>query len=137
MSSTTARPPGPGSWRRRAASAERLEVLALRSGDEAGWIGLRRVGRTTGRSAPSARICYDGTAGIVLFLVHLGAVTGELRYRRLAAAGARNLRNQVAALPAETLGIGAFNGWAGLIYLYSHLAFLWDQPQMARRGAST
>jgi len=108
---------------------ERLEVLALRSGDEAGWIGLRHVGEDDWSVSPVGPDLYDGTAGIVLFLVHLGAVTGEPRYRRLAAAGARNLRNQVAALPAETLGIGAFNGWGGLIYLYSHLAFLWDQPQ--------
>jgi type 2 lantibiotic biosynthesis protein LanM len=107
----------------------RLEVLALRSGDEAGWIGLRHVGKDDWSVSPVGPDLYDGTAGIVLFLAHLGAVTGESRYRLLAAAGARNVRNQVAALPAATLGIGAFNGWGGLIYLYSRLALLWDQPQ--------
>jgi class II lanthipeptide synthase len=113
---------------------ERLEVLAMRSGDEAGWIGLRHVGTDDWSVSPVGLDLYDGTAGIVLFLAHLGAVTGEPQYRRLAEAGARNLRNQVAALPAATAGIGAFNGWGGLIYLYSHLAFLWDQPQWLDEG---
>lgn len=108
---------------------ERLAVLALRSGDEAGWMGLRHEGKDDWSLRPVGPDLYDGTAGIVLFLAHLAAVTGEQRYRRLAAAGARNLQNQVAALTPTFTPIGAFNGAGGLIYLYSHLATLWDQPQ--------
>lgn len=108
---------------------ERLEVLAMRSGDEAGWIGLRHVSKDEWSVSPVGADLYDGTAGIVLFLAHLGAVTGAPRHRRLAMAGARNLRNQVAAVSAGTHGIGAFDGLGGLIYLYSHLALLWGQPQ--------
>jgi type 2 lantibiotic biosynthesis protein LanM len=119
---------------------DRLAALALRSGGEAGWIGLRHLGKDDWSVGPVGPDLYDGTAGIVLFLAYLGAVTGEPRYRRLAAAGARNLRSQVAALPPAALGIGAFAGWGGLIYLYSSLALMWDQPQWldeARRMIDT
>lgn len=108
---------------------DRLETLAMRSGDEAGWIGITHEAKDEWSLRPVGPSLYDGTAGIVLFLAHLGDVTGDQRYRNLAAAAARNLSNQVAALPPAALGIGAFSGVGGLFYLYSHVAVLWDQPQ--------
>jgi type 2 lantibiotic biosynthesis protein LanM len=111
-----------------------LETLALRSGDEAGWIGLKHEGRDAWSLRPVGPDLYDGTAGIVLFLAHLGTATGEKRYRSLAAAAARNLQNQVAAQPPASLGIGAFTGAAGLLYLYTNLALLWDKPEWLQRA---
>ena len=108
---------------------DKLEALALRSGDEAGWIGLKLDGKDDWSVKPVGPDLYGGTAGIVLFLAYLGFVTGEQRYRNLAEAGARNLNKQVAALPPAALGIGAFDGLGGLIYLCSHLAVLWDEPE--------
>ena len=107
---------------------DQLEILALQRDGEAGWMGLLHGGKDDWSVSPVGLDLYDGTTGIVLFLAHLSAVTGEPRYRR-AAAGARNLRSQLAVRPTASLGIGAFNGYGGLIYLYSHLAVLWDQPQ--------
>ena len=113
---------GPGSWLKRVGSAigstcSRGETIPTR----AGWASGTTV-ETNGPSDPLVRNCDDGTAGIVLFLAQLGVVTGNQRYRELATEGANSLRKQVAAVPPAALGIGAFTGWAGLVYVYSHLA---------------
>jgi len=107
---------------------DRLDALAWRGDDEAGWMGLRHYGKDEWSVRPLGPELYDGTAGIVLFLAYLGVCTGDERYRGLAVAGANNLKNQVSAMTPASAGIGAFTGWGGLLYLYSHLAVLWDQP---------
>jgi type 2 lantibiotic biosynthesis protein LanM len=106
---------------------DRLDVLAWRDDTQAGWMGLRHDGLDQWTVRPVGPELYDGTAGIVLFLAHLGAVTEDQRYYELARAGANNLRTQLAAVPPAALGIGVFTGWAGLVYLYTHLAVLWDE----------
>jgi len=106
---------------------DRLEVLAIRSQAEAGWIGLRHDGRDAWVVNPLGPDLYDGTAGIVLFLAYLAAITGEDRYKRLASAGAANLKRQALSARGVEHGIGAFSGWGGLLYVYSHLAALWDR----------
>jgi type 2 lantibiotic biosynthesis protein LanM len=119
---------------------DRLDILAWQDNTHAGWMGLRHDGRDEWSVRPLGPDLYDGTAGVVLFLAHLGVVTGKQRYRKLAVKGANNLRKQVAAVPPAALGIGAFTGWAGLVYLYSHLAVLWEQPEWlteARRVADS
>jgi type 2 lantibiotic biosynthesis protein LanM len=107
---------------------DRLDALAWRADDEAGWMGLRHYVNDEWSVRPLGPELYEGTAGIVLFLAYLGSVTGDERYRGLAVAGANNLKNQVSAVTPAAVAIGAFTGWGGLLYLYSHLAVLWDQP---------
>lgn len=116
---------------------DRLDTLAVRSGREAGWMGLTQDGKDQWSLHPVGPNLYDGTAGIVLFLAHLGNLTGDRHYRDLATAAARNLANQVAALPPAAVGIGAFSGVGGLLYLYSHLSVLWDEPQWLERARDT
>jgi type 2 lantibiotic biosynthesis protein LanM len=77
---------------------------------------------------------YDGTAGIVLFLAYLGALTKEQRYVELASAGVHYLNRQVATARGLKGEIGAFSGWGGLIYAYSHLAVLWDSEELLDRA---
>lgn len=110
--------------------AHRLEALAVRSHEEAGWIGLKHDGKDEWLVRPVGPDLYEGTAGIVLFLGYLAAVTQEARYARLALAGAATLRRQVSALQGVPYGIGAFSGWGGLIYAYCHLAVLWNRPEL-------
>ena len=109
---------------------DRLETLAQRSHEEAGWMGLRHDGKEEWSLRPVGPDLYEGTAGIVLFLAYLAAVTQEARYERLALAGAATLRHQVSALQDVPYGIGAFSGWGGLIYVYGHLAMLWNRAEL-------
>lgn len=117
---------------------DRLETLAWRHHGLANWIGLRHDGKDEWSVRPLGPELYDGTAGIVLFLAQLGVMAGEQRYRELAIEGANTLRKQSATIAPAAMGIGAFSGWAGLVYVYSHLAVLWEEPEWltdARRVA--
>jgi type 2 lantibiotic biosynthesis protein LanM len=117
---------------------DRLDTLAWRDDTHAGWMGLRHDGRDEWSVRPLGPELYDGTAGVVLFLAQLGNVTGIERYRELARLGANTLRQQMAAARPAELGIGAFTGWAGVVYVYSHLAVLWEDAEWltdARRAA--
>ncbi|MDJ1174291.1 type 2 lanthipeptide synthetase LanM family protein [Roseofilum capinflatum] len=68
---------------------------------------------------------YEGTAGICLFLAYLDAIEPRPVFRQAAEkalAYSIEHRNKVM--------IGAYQGKAGLIYLLTHLAQLWEQPYL-------
>lgn len=115
-----------------AASAigDRLEFLALRQRDLAGWIGPVFTGTRHWAVSPLGWDLWDGIPGVALFLAYLGAVTKQDRYRELAQAGMRSVLHQVEYEGRLISSIGAFNGWAGLIYTLTHLGSLWQQPEM-------
>lgn len=115
-----------------AASAigDRLEFLAVRAGDLAGWIGPVFTGTRHWAVSPLGWDLWDGIPGVALFLAYLGAVTKQDRYRELAQAGMRSVLHQVEYEGRLISSIGAFNGWAGLIYTLTHLGTLWQQPEM-------
>jgi len=82
--------------------------------------------------APLGIDLYDGVAGIGLFLAYLGAISGQEHYTALARATLDTVRHK---LRAEQRGrglseIGGFTGWGGVLYLLSHLAVLWDEPDL-------
>jgi type 2 lantibiotic biosynthesis protein LanM len=66
-----------------------------------------------------------------LFLAYLGELTGEARYTRLAESALSTLRRLVECNRQAITSLGAFNGWGGLFYTYSHLAALWNRPELA------
>jgi type 2 lantibiotic biosynthesis protein LanM len=75
---------------------------------------------------------YSGLPGIALFLAHLGELTGEERYTKLAKLTLQTLRTMLRSQPPATYWscIGAFNGAGSLIYLLSHLGTLWHDPTL-------
>lgn len=117
------------------AIGDRLEVLAARSQGQAGWIGLKHEGKDEWSVRPLGPDLYDGTAGIVVFLAYLAAITNERRYQGLAFEGVTNLKQQILSARGFERSIGAFNGWGGLVYAYIHLALLlncaslWDDAR--------
>jgi type 2 lantibiotic biosynthesis protein LanM len=108
---------------------DRLETLSVRSETEADWIDLKNQGRYGWSVRPLGPELYEGTAGIVLFLAYLAAITQEERYQRLAQVGATRLKHQVMNLKGIKREIGGFSGWGGLIYVYGHLAVLWNSAE--------
>ncbi|WP_373534680.1 type 2 lanthipeptide synthetase LanM family protein [Microcoleus sp.] len=115
-----------------AASAigDRLEYLAVQNRDLAGWIGPVFTGTRHWAVSPLGWDLWDGIPGVALFLAYLGAVTKQDRYRELAQAGMRSVLHQVEYEGRLISSIGAFNGWAGLIYTLTHLGILWQQPEL-------
>jgi type 2 lantibiotic biosynthesis protein LanM len=113
------------------AIGDRLASLALRSEREAAWIGLIQHPVDLHWSLePLGLDLYEGLPGVLLFLAHLGALTGEGRYASLAQSGLASLRGMIERDRSKLKATGHFTGWGGLIYTYSHLSAIWGRPDL-------
>jgi type 2 lantibiotic biosynthesis protein LanM len=112
------------------ALGDALSRTAVRGAGRAGWLGITRVREREWTLQPAGLDLYNGLPGIVLFLAYLAALTGEQRYQSLAEAALQNIRALLThPRKLEAMkSIGAFEGWGGLIYVFSHLGSLWNQP---------
>jgi type 2 lantibiotic biosynthesis protein LanM len=128
---------GPSQWIEAArAVGDRLEQLAYQHAGAATWITIAQSGETNRATVPVGTDLYDGAPGIALFLAYLGFMTGEERYETLARAAIRGVCESVASIRGGLTGIGAFNGWGGLLYAFTHLGSLWqDQELLAEAEA--
>ncbi|MBE9166111.1 type 2 lantipeptide synthetase LanM family protein [Pleurocapsales cyanobacterium LEGE 06147] len=112
------------------AIGDRLDFLAVRGEKDASWIGLMFTNEHQWSLVSLGIDLYEGLPGIILFLAHLGAVTGEERYTHLAQAALIAMRSQEAQFRSDIKSIGAFGGWGGTIYTLTHLGVLWHQPEL-------
>ncbi len=113
------------------AVGDRLASDALRSEQEATWIGLvAPLDERYWSLMPLGLDLYDGHPGVLLFLAHLGASTGEVRYTSLAQLALVSLRRMIDRGRSTFKTIGYTNGWGGIIYTYSHLYSLWKRPEL-------
>jgi type 2 lantibiotic biosynthesis protein LanM len=107
------------------AVGDRLEALAVRGEGDVSWIGLAAVQERTWSLVPLGSDFYDGLPGVAFFLAYAGAVTAEQRYTRLARAALQTLRHSLRLRPDAVTSVGAFAGWSGLVYTWTHLGVLW------------
>ncbi|GAB4239060.1 MAG: type 2 lanthipeptide synthetase LanM family protein [Stanieria sp.] len=112
------------------AIGDRLEKLALRGQDDATWIGLKPIKERYHTLTPLGLDFYDGLPGIILFLAYLGNITQQQRYTSLAQAALITLKRQVEESKPYFKLIGGFDGWGGIIYTFTHLGILWNQPDL-------
>jgi type 2 lantibiotic biosynthesis protein LanM len=112
------------------AIGDRLDWLAVRSEKDASWIGLMLTNERQWSLVSLGIDLYDGLPGIILFLAYLGAVTGKKRYTHLAQAALITMRSQEEEFRSDIKSIGAFGGWGGIIYTFTHLGVLWHQPEL-------
>ncbi|HET8843726.1 MAG TPA: type 2 lanthipeptide synthetase LanM, partial [Ktedonobacteraceae bacterium] len=79
---------------------------------------------------PADASLYYGNAGIAHFLAYLGHVTGEQRYTAAARSALIALRYDLTWQQAQTrpVEIGGFIGLGAVVYLFSHLGKLWNEP---------
>jgi type 2 lantibiotic biosynthesis protein LanM len=108
----------------------RLEALALRSNGDATWIGVQSTRGKDFHLSPLGHDLYGGLPGVVVFLAYLGEVTGEERFRRLARAGFQTLWSQRDTLRGLVTSLGGYEGWGGVIWTFTHLSRLWDDPAL-------
>jgi type 2 lantibiotic biosynthesis protein LanM len=69
---------------------------------------------------------YYGSAGVALFLAYLDAIDPHERVRRAAERALAHARSYA------PVGMGAFDGLAGQIYVLVHLHNLWGDPELLR-----
>jgi type 2 lantibiotic biosynthesis protein LanM len=109
----------------------RLEALSFHRGDAAFWFAQKfQSGPNPCALAPAGPDLYLGISGIALFLAHLGAVSGEPRFTRLARAATVTLRAQIARGGRLVDAVGGFAGWGGIVYTLTHLGVLWGDESL-------
>ncbi|MET8323774.1 type 2 lanthipeptide synthetase LanM family protein [Micromonospora sp. NPDC005189] len=97
------------------------------------WFGITPGVADPGRwvPAPLGPHLYDGVAGVALFLAHAGRLVDEQRFTDLAERAAAGLAARVLEHRIPGDRIGAFTGWAGLLYTFGHLGALWRTRRFA------
>jgi type 2 lantibiotic biosynthesis protein LanM len=68
---------------------------------------------------------YNGSAGITLFFAYLNALRPDERFRMAAQLGLEHVLSCT-----DRNSISAFTGLSGTIYLLTHLASLWERPDL-------
>jgi type 2 lantibiotic biosynthesis protein LanM len=112
------------------AVADRLETLAVHGEDDVSWIGLAALQERAWSLVPLGSDFYDGLPGVAFFLAYAGAVTADERYGRLARAALKTLRHSLRLRPDAVTSVGAFAGWGGLLYTWTHLGVLWGDANL-------
>lgn len=116
------------------AVGDRLSERALLDEYGAHWLGLTFINEREWMVLPAGMDLYDGVGGIALFLAYLGSVTSNSRYTQFARHALTATREQVKVRSGKLQQVGAFNGWGGIIYLYAHLAVLWQDPALVKEA---
>jgi type 2 lantibiotic biosynthesis protein LanM len=108
---------------------DRLGSLALRGEDDASWLGVTLINDRNWALMPLGIDLYSGLSGVVLYLAYLEKITNDQRYGALAKAAFKTFKRQFEKLNVNR-SVGGFGGAGGLIYTFTHLSVLWDQPAL-------
>ncbi|HEV2854526.1 MAG TPA: type 2 lanthipeptide synthetase LanM family protein [Thermoanaerobaculia bacterium] len=123
-------PAGPARFLAAARSlGERLSNLAIRAGEHVSWLHLHAT-QDSWDLQPVGADLYEGLAGIALFFAHLAACTGDAGAEELARSALATMRWRVDRSPQALENIGAFSGWAGVVWTLTHLGLLWRDPSL-------
>ena len=116
------------------AVGDRLCELAIAGERDVAWIGMA-INHEKWLLAPLESTLYTGLSGISLFLAYLGARTGVSTYTEMAERARHTVSEWITGGTHMFFAPGAFSGWAGIPYLNSHLAVLWDRPDLLDAAA--
>ncbi len=117
------------------ALGDRLLALALHSEQGVGWLGVVPVNERAWHLLPTGSDLYGGLSGIALFLGYLGMVTEDTQYTVLARQAQESARALIKHTPAARASIGAFEGYAGYIYLLAQMGKVWNEPALYYEAA--
>jgi type 2 lantibiotic biosynthesis protein LanM len=107
---------------------ERICDLAITNGERATWLIPEIVDKNRLATTVAGYGLYGGLSGIALFLGHLGNITGQTRFRRLALAAMSEALELYKTDRRDKPPYGAFDGIGGLAYVLLQLANLVDRP---------
>lgn len=111
------------------AVGDRLLQLALGDGEHLAWLGLTYSG-TRWSLLPLQEDLYAGSPGVILALAYLGLIGGQARHAEAARRGLETLKPRIDEAASRLEAIGAFHGWGSLIYTFTHLGALWNDPAL-------
>jgi len=103
--------------------------VALRNDHHLTWIGLT-FSDMRWSLLPLGEDLYSGSPGVILTLAYLGRVSGEARFTETARRALETLKPRIDHVSADLKTIGAFHGWGSLIYTFTHLGALWNDPAL-------
>jgi type 2 lantibiotic biosynthesis protein LanM len=112
------------------AVADRLANTAILGEEDVSWIGLELLAGESWDISPAGMDLYNGVPGIALFLAYAGAQLQESRFTTLARRVVFSMARHVELFSQELPGIGAFEGWGGLLYTLTHLGALWQDESL-------
>lgn len=102
---------------------DRLAELAMKEDEgEVSWLGLAFVDNRHWQLLPLGLDLYNGLPGVALFLAQLGKATGESRFTELAEEAIESIQSSMDGMRENLKALGAFSGWGGLLYTFSHLS---------------
>ena len=108
---------------------ERICDIAITDGERATWLIPEMVDKKRLLGNVAGYDLYSGLPGIALFLGHLGSITGQSRFRRLAIAAMSEALELYKTDRRDTPPHGAFEGIGGLAYVLLQLANLVGRPE--------
>jgi type 2 lantibiotic biosynthesis protein LanM len=111
-------------------AGDRLVLRAFTNEREAHWLALDHRDANGWQVTSCGPDVYLGLSGVAFFLGYLGAATGDARYTGVARKALFAQKRQLASDPSAIRGIGAFNGWGGIIYTLAHLGRLWRDDEL-------
>lgn len=113
----------------------RLEALSFSRGEATFWLAQKfQDGAYPCVLSAAGPDLYLGISGIALFLAQLGAVTGDVRFTRLARGASITLQAQIAQGARLVSAIGGFAGWGAILYTLTHLGALWRDESLLDRA---
>ncbi|MCP4548728.1 MAG: type 2 lantipeptide synthetase LanM [bacterium] len=107
--------------------------IAFNSKNDASWIGLKVNGTEGVHLTHLGFDLYGGQLGIAYFFAYLGMSTGEERFSRFARMAIAVFRSALAEDKIEEIdgiGVGAFAGMGGWVYVLTHLSALWNDDTL-------
>jgi type 2 lantibiotic biosynthesis protein LanM len=114
---------------------DRICNLAIEDSDQCTWLVLQWIDSRRLTTTVAGFDLYDGLPGIALFLAHLGVITGEGRYSRIAEAAMREALALCHQQSVSLAALGAFEGVGGLCYALIHLAAVTRRHELAAEAS--
>jgi type 2 lantibiotic biosynthesis protein LanM len=111
-----------------------LADRAFTSSQEAQWLALDHQPHRGWCLVPAGPDFYQGLPGVIFFYAYLGALSGEPRFPSLARLALRTLDQQIEQGDHPLEGLGAYSGWSGLLYTFTHLSVLWGDASLLDRA---
>ncbi|MEY8348873.1 type 2 lanthipeptide synthetase LanM family protein [Bacillus cereus] len=93
--------------------------------EDVNWIGIGASLNDRWLFTPLDASLYDGVLGVAMFYAYLGEISNNEKYTQVAKSAVQSALDFLKRY--DGLGsLSAFNGYASVAYVFSHLAVLWD-----------
>ncbi len=116
------------------AAADYLCSSAHESENDVTWVGLQAQGEQYWAIATLGLDLYNGSPGIALFLAYAGEMLREQRYTDLARKAYDTILIQCEFASDSWSAIGAFEGWGGILRLFTQLGALWQDDEISAQA---